>query len=209
MIIVPNKTIVVNGTNLPLGPSHRTRNKRVGAIIGGIIGGIAAVFAVIGIEIGIVIFVRRGNRPNDSMVTPFHPDLPEDHSAQNTGITIEQRPSVTEEPGEEVITLLCSSSPVTVLLISRSMGPPVGLSDKQLARLQLRLRALEDIPTSNPQDSTSSVPRYTSDCPGAGGAAIPNETRRLIHSSEIESLKERLHAGEIVFDASPSYDMGG
>lgn len=195
--------MVVNGTNLPSGPSHIIRNKKVGAIVGGIIGGVAAVFAVI----GIVIFVRR-NKPTNTIqadpmvvVTPFVQDCLE--AAQDTGITTDQRPSAAEEAGAE--------RPI-LLPISRPMRPPVGFSAKELARL----RSLAEIPTSqqpvNRQGLTSSVPRHTSSLTVAeiGGAALPFETQRqLVHSSEIESLLERLRAGGIVFAAPPSYDTWG
>ena len=166
-------------------------------------GGVA-VCAMIGIGIEIV---RRRNRPTDLMVTPFNPDFPEDHSAQNTGITT----------GEEMVSLLHQPSPPIVLPTSQRM-PPVGLPDKELGQWRRNLRALEDIPTSqqpnNPQESTSSVPRHSSsltvaETSGAGLSYEP-ETRRQVrqlihwHPSEIESLLERLHS-----EAPPSYDTEG
>lgn len=193
----------------------------MGAIVEGIIGGVATVSAVI----GIATFVWRRNRPTNSIradpgMTPFDPDFYEGHGAQNTGITTAQRPFATEGPGAEAVTFrrLFSSSPI-VLPISRPMRPPVGLSDKEVARLRRNLCALAEIPTpqqpcDNPQDSTWSVSRHTSslNVTEISGlrAGLPYETRRqLIHFSEIESLPERLRVGGIVFEAPPSYYTEG
>jgi len=197
-------------------PSHGTRNKKVGKIVGGIIGGVAAIFAVI----GIVTFVQRQrrkskwNRPRsifssstDSIqaglgmtVTPFDSNFPE--ATQETGMTTEQQPFITEEPGVQTVALryLSSSPPAPVT---------AGLSDKELARLRaVALTSQHD----NPQNSTSNV-SLTAFSPTAvaetGGAALPSDTRRL--HSEVESLRremELLRAEGLVIAAPPSYTEG-
>ncbi len=202
--------------------SHGTRNK-VGAIVGGIIGGAAAICAVI----GIVTFVQRQhrrkskwNRPRSifsstdsiqaGVVTPFYPDFPE--STQDTGITTELQPFITEEPGAETGALRhLSSSPPILLPISRPVAPvAVGLSDKELALL--RAEALTSQKPDKPRDATSNVP-WSTFSPIAvaetGGAALPSDTRRL--HSEVESLRremEQLRAEGLAIAAPPSYMEG-
>jgi hypothetical protein len=144
-------------------------------------------------------------------VTPFYyPDFPE--ATQDTGITAELRPYITEEPGAETVVLrrLSSSSPI-LLPISRPVAPvPVGLSDKELALL--RAEALISQQPDEPRDSTSNVP-WSTLSPTAvaetGGAVLPSDTRRL--HSEVESLRremERLRAEGLVISAPPSYMEG-
>jgi hypothetical protein len=196
---VPNKTIIVT---LPNFPSHRTRNKNVGAIVGGIIGGVAAIFAVI----GIISFVQRQrrrkpkpNRPEpivsfptysiqaNPRITATHPNFPE--ATQDSGITTKQQP------------------------ISPPVAPvPVGLSDKELARL--RRAPLTSQQADNSRGSASNAPQLTLSptvvqAAETGGAALPSDTRRL--HSEVESLRremERLRAEGLVIAAPPSYTEG-
>ncbi|KAF8497612.1 hypothetical protein F5888DRAFT_1923669 [Russula emetica] len=192
----PVLTINANGTTGKPTP-HRKRN--IGAIVGGIIGGAGAILAVI----GIVTFVQRRRRrkpkqkrnrarpilsfPTDSIqagpVTPFDPNVPE--ATQDAGIMTEGQPAV-----------------ATV---------PVGLSDKELARL--RAEVLTSQQPDNPQDSTSNVSRPTFSpvaVAETGGEALPYDTRRL--HSEVESLRremERLRAEGLVNAVPPSYTEGG
>jgi hypothetical protein len=170
--------------------------------------------------IGIVAFVQRQhrreskwNRPrsifsssSDSIqagpgmvVTPFDQNFPE---ATHTGITTEQRPFITGEPGAEAVSLryLSSSTPAPVA---------AGLSDRKgLARL--RAEAPTSHP-SNPQNSTSNVSLSTfspTAVAETGGAALSSDTRILY--SEVESLRremERLRAEGLVA-APPSYTEG-
>ncbi|KAF8497613.1 hypothetical protein F5888DRAFT_1699443, partial [Russula emetica] len=198
---VPNKAIIVTAPNFP---SHRTRNKNVGAIVGGIIGGVAAIFAVI----GIVSYVQRQRRrkpkpnrpepivsfPTDSIqanprITVTHPNFSE--ATRDSGITTEQQP------------------------ISRPVTPvPVGLSDKELARL--RTAPLTSQQADNSRGEASNAPQLTLSptavrAAETGGAALPSDTQRL--HSEVELLRwemERLRASAegSVFAAPPSYTEG-
>jgi hypothetical protein len=120
-------------------------------------GGAGAILAVI----GIVAFVQRQRRrkpkrniprsiPTNSIqaprtiVTPFDPNIPE--ATQDSGITTGQQPLVTEEPGAEAVALSRPSS--------RPVAPdPVGLSDKELARLRR-----ESLPPNLPPISQSVAP---------------------------------------------------
>ena len=197
----------------------------MGAIIGGTLGGVAAIFAVV----GVVTFVqrrrrRRRSRPRsilsfstDSMdvgpqlmVTPFDPSSSE--TTQVSGISAEQQPLVIGDPNAEIVALQhLSSSPPSILPLSPPVAPvPVGLSDKEMARL--RTEALNSpqprhigVSTSNASQSMSSPSAVTE----SGEAMSPYDTRRL--HSEVESLRremERLRAEGLVIAAPPSYTEG-
>jgi hypothetical protein len=122
-------------------------------------GGAGATLAVI----GIFTFVQRQrrqkqNRPRSmssfstdaiqagpwTIVTPFDPNIPE--ATQDSGITTGRQPLVTEEPGTEAVALNRPSlQPVA--------PDPVGLSDKELARLHR-----ESLPPILPPISQSVAP---------------------------------------------------
>lgn len=206
-----------------------SRSKKVGAIVGSIIGGITAIFAVI----GIVVFARRQRRWNpkrnrlrsilyfstDSIqagrrmiVTPFDPNLPE--ATHDTGITTQQQPPITDGPGAETVALrhLSSASP-TPLPISRPVTlVPVGLSDKELARLRAEILTSQQPDNLNLRDSTPNVSQSASSpiaVTETSGAVSPYDSRRL--HSEVESLRremERLRAEGLVVAAPPSYSEG-
>ena len=142
-------------------------------------------------------------------MTPFDLNLPE--AAHDIGITTQQ-PPITDGPGAETVALrhLSSASPIP-LPISRPVTPvPVGLSDKELARL--RAEVLTSQQPDNVRDSTPNVSQSTSSPTAVaetGGAASPYDSRRL--HSEVESLRremERLRAEGLVVVAPPSYSEG-
>jgi hypothetical protein len=201
-------------------PSHRKRD--IGAIVGGVIGGVAAVFAVI----SITTFVqrrRRRARPRsiltfstdfreagpELIVTPFDPYSYE--AAQDSRILAEQQPLVPEEPEAEMVALhRLSSTPPTAFPLPQPETPvPVGLTDKELARLRaegLNSQQSRDlgVSSSNVLESTSSPNAIPE------SREAPYDPRRL--HSEVESLvrreMERLHAEGLVNAAPPSYREG-
>jgi hypothetical protein len=216
---VPAQTINADGpTGKMSSPSHR----KIGAIIRGVIGGVAAVFAVI----GITTFVRRRRRrarPRsivtfstdfreagpELIVTPFDPYSCE--AAQGSRILAEQQPLVTEEPEAEMFALhRLSSTPPTIFPLSRPGTPvPVGLSDKEIARLRVQgfnSQQSCDLGVSSPNmsQSTSSLNAVPE------SREAPYVPRRL--HSEVESLVRRemvrLHAEGLVIGAPPSYGNG-
>jgi len=158
------QTINANGTTTKTNlPSPKKQNRNMGAIVGGTIGGVAVIFAVI----GIVTFVRRRRRwrrsrprsilSTDSvdagpqiMVTPFF-DPNSFNASQDSGIWTEQQPLIIVDPEAEMVALhrLCSSPPTVLPLSRQQVAPgPVGLSDKEIARLRAE-------PLSNPTTSES------------------------------------------------------
>jgi hypothetical protein len=190
----------------------------MGAIIGGTMGGVVAIFA----GIGIVTFVQRrrgwrrsGPKPifsTDSeyagpeiTVSPFDPYS--FGTNRDLGITAEQQPLVIGEPEAEMLPLHhLSSSPPAVLPLVRQVAPvPVGLSDKEMARL--RTNALSSPQPLNFQVSALNMSQSASP-PNASGES-PSDTRRL--HSEFESLRrevERLREEGLLVGAPPSYAEG-
>jgi hypothetical protein len=172
-------------------PSPKKTNRNVGAIVGDIIGGIAAIFAVI----GIVTFVQRRRKwrrskpgsilSTDSVdagpqmiVSPFDPNSFD--ANQDSGLSAEQQPLVIGEPEPEMVALhRVSSSPPAVLPLLRPVAPvPVGLSDKEIARLRAEaLRSPQPpnfpVPALNMSQSTSPLNAVTE------SRESPYDTRRV------------------------------
>jgi hypothetical protein len=233
----PVLTINANGDLTRRRPSGRKRD--IGAIVGGIICGVAAIFAVI----GVVIFLQRRRRwdrpksvlssPTDSreagplaLVTPSDLNLNSPGLPRDAGVPPEQQPLVDDNPDTGMVTphrrssssfshRLSSSSP-TILPLPQPVEPvPVGLSDKEIARL--RAQTLGPGFQQPQTRSNVSQPETTSSANAAieyGEASSSYETRRL--QSEVESLRremdrlreiERLRA-EVVTEAPPSYTEG-
>ena len=133
-------------TSSPSSASHGKRNGNVAGIVAGVIGGVAAIFAVI----SITAFVRRRRRRSrprsiysdfrvagpELIVTPFDPYNYE--AAQDSGLSGEQQPLVTGGPGVEMVALhrLSATPPTPDLLPQPETRIPVGLSDKEIARLR-------------------------------------------------------------------------
>lgn len=136
-------------------------------------------------------------------MTPFDPYSYD--AAQDSRVLAEQQPLVTEEPDAEMVTLhRLSSKPFTPLPLPQQETPvPVGLSDKEIARLRALSRNLE-VSSPNVSQSTSSPNAV----PESREASY--DPRRL--HSEVESLvrreMERLHAEGLVIGAPPSYTEG-
>jgi hypothetical protein len=193
------QTINVNGTTTNLS-SPKKQNRNIGAIVGGSIGGVAAIFAVI----GIVTFVQRRRRwrrsgprsilSTDSVdagpqiiVTPFDPDS--FYENRYSGISAEQQHLVTGDPEAEI---------------------PVGLSDKEIARL--RTEAVSSPQPHNFRISALNMSQSTSPLNPVtefGEPPYRDDTRRL--HSEFESLRrevERLREEGFVVTAPPSYAEG-
>ena len=194
---------------------HKKRN--IGAIVGGVVGGIAAAAFVV---IGATTFVRRRRRRAraksifsdfraagpELIVTPF--DSYSYEALQDSGILREQQPLVTE--AEMIALHHRSSTPPTALALPQPGTPvPVGLSDKEIARL--RAEGFNSQQSHNPEVSSSNVLQSTS-LPNAvpESREAPYDPRRL--HSEVETLvrreMERLHAEGLVIAAPPSYAEG-
>jgi hypothetical protein len=146
------------------------------------------------------------------MVTPFDPYSYE--TAQDSSILAEpeQEPLVTEGLDAEMVALnRLSSTPPTPLPFPQPETPiPVGLSDKEIARL--RAEGFRSQQSRNLGASSSDVIQSTSS-PNAvpESREAPYDPRRL--HSEVETLvrreMERLHADGLVIGAPPSYSTGG
>jgi hypothetical protein len=217
------------------------RKRDNGAIVGGIVGGIAATVAAI----GIVIFAqrqRRWARPKivlssstrtDSwetgpraMVTRSYSNLNSPEGTRDARIPPEQQPLVDENPDTEMVAphsrspssspRRLSSSPPAVIPLPQPREPvPVGLTDKEIARL--RAQTLGHGSQQSQTRPNVSQPETTSSANAAAGngeASSSYDTRRL--QSEVESLRremgrlremERLRA-EVVTESPPSYTEG-
>ncbi len=143
----------------------------------------------------------------EPIVTPFDPYSHE--AAQDSGILAGQQPLVTEGPDAEMVALhRLSSTPPTPLPLPQLV--PVGLSDKEIARL--RAEGFNSRQSRNLGVSSSDVIQSTSS-PNAvpESREAPYDPQRL--HSEVETLvrreMERLHAEGLAVGAPPSYSMGG
>jgi hypothetical protein len=202
-------------------PSGRKRN--IGAIVGGVIGGVVAVFAVISITTFVKRQRRRG-RPRsiltfstdfreagpELIVTPFDPYSYE-VVAQDSGILAEQQSFVSEEQEAETVALhRLSSTPLTAFPLPQPGTPvPVGLSDKEIARLRA-----EGFNSQQPHNFGASSSNMLESTPSPDAVPESREAPfdpRTLHS-EIGSLVrqelERLHAEGLVVVAPPSYREG-
>jgi len=218
---VPARTINPNGPPGNMN-SPRKPERKIGTIVGGVIGGLAAIFAVI----SITAFVRRRRRrarprsilslstdfrePGPELiVTPFDPYSYE--ALQDSRIFEEQQLLVTEGPETETVALHRLSSTQLAALPRPQPGTPVpvGLTDKEIARLRAeglnsqQSRALEA--SSSNEDQSTSSPNTVPE-----SREVPYDPRRL--HSEVESLvrreMERLHVEGLVIGAPPSYATG-
>ncbi len=184
----------------------------------------AAIFAVV----GIITFLRRRRRRSrprsiltfstdsreagpEPIVTPFDPFYYE--TMRDSGIVAEQQPLVTEEAEADMVALhhLSSTPPTGLPLLQPRASVPIGLSDKEIARL--RAEGFNSQQTHNLGASASDVSQYT-------GMSFPNavtESREAPYDpqrlhSEVESLvrreMERLHAEGLGVGAPPSYTEG-
>ena len=125
------------------------RKRKIGTIIGVVIGCVSAVFSVI----AITTFVRRRRRRDrprsivtlstdfreagpELTVTPF--DLYGYEAFQDSRMLAEQQPLVTEGPEAEMLAFhRQSSTPLVAIPLPQPGAPvPVGLSDKEIARLR-------------------------------------------------------------------------
>jgi hypothetical protein len=211
----------------------RHRKQDNGAIVGAIIG-----VAVISAAIGGIVFVqrrRRQARPRsvlssssptivwetglDAIVTPFNPHLksPEGAHWQDTGNPPEQQPLVYKNSDAEMVaSRRLSSSPPAIPPLPQPVVPvPVGLSDKEMARL--RAQNLSSQPPQTRSTSNVSQPQAETSTSPANSATGPDETSsssydtRRLHS-EVESLRremERLRSEGLVAEAPPGYTEGG
>ena len=145
--------------------------------------------------------------PSDLNPIPFEP-------GEDSGTWAEQQPLVAEDPEAEMGALHGQSpAPLTVLPASRQVAHvPVGLSDKEIARL--RAEALNPEFQQSHSDSTPNVSLATSS-PDVGtessGATSTYDPRRL--HSEVENLRRemerlRTHTEGLVIGAPPSYTEG-
>ena len=217
----PVMTINANGTttqtNLP-SESPKIQNRNMGAIVGG---SVAAIFVVIG-TVSFVKLRRRWRRSRPRSILPTDPVSvgpqlivsPFDRNSfdQYTENLAEQRPL---RIGEQEVAMVApnrlSSSPPPILpLLPPVASVPVGLTDKEMARL--RSEAFSSPEPRNFQVSASNVSRSTSP-PSLNivteSGESPYHNRRL--HSEVESLRrevEQLRAEGLVVGAPPSYAEG-
>ncbi|KAH9077872.1 hypothetical protein EDB83DRAFT_1527164 [Lactarius deliciosus] len=211
----PVVQITVNTTTTTTTPKATSHT---GAIAGGIAGGVVILILVV----GTIVFVRRRRGQYDfrkstgtsfsgaameagsqMAVTPFSPtlgaataSLEAGYQSGSTSFTSEPPPPPPPPPPPQRAAL----APV-----------PVGLTDKELARL--RSAAIRSPPTSHARTSSSgSQPTVTYPSTigtGEGSTSIPTpETRRL--QSEVESLRREMQELRAErFEAPPSYGTGG
>ena len=202
-------------------PLHGKQKKNIGVIIAGVIVGVSAIMAAI----TITTFVRRRRRrarPRsilsfssdfreagpELIVTPFDPYSHE--AAQDSSILAEQEPLVTGEPDAEMVALnRLSSKPPAPLPFPQPETPiPVGLSDKEIARL--RAEGFDSRQSLNLGVSSPDVIQSTSSLNVLETREAPYDPRRL--HSEVETLvrqeMERLHAEGLGVGAPPSYSTG-
>jgi hypothetical protein len=167
-----------------------------------------------------------------AIVTPSDPSMNSPEGTRDAGIPPEQQPLVDENPVTETVashsrsssssshrpSLSSSSSlhflssflPGAVLPLPQPAEPvPVGLSDKEIARLRARTLGFQQSQTRSnvSQHEITSSPNPAAEH-GHGEASSSYDTRRL--QSEVESLRremERLRA-EVVTEAPPSYTEG-
>jgi hypothetical protein len=189
--------------------------------------------------IGVVFFVQRRRRRagpksvlsstdsreagSHAIVTPFDPNLNSPEETRDTGTPPEQQPLVDEKSDTEMVAphRLSSSPPIsTVLPLPQPVEPvPVGLSDKEIARLRAHtLGSRQSQTRSGSTPNVLSQPETTSSANAAtqsGEASSSYDTRRL--HSEVESLRremerlrdmERLRAEGLGTEAPPRYTEG-
>ena len=204
-----------NGTTTNL-PSPKKQNRNTGAIIGGTVVGVAAIFAMI----GLVTFEQRRRRwrrsrprsilSTDSVdaapqmiVSPFDPNSLDANG--DSGILAEQQPLVVGEPETAMVALhhLSSYPPAMLPLLEQVAPVPVGLSDKEIARL--RAEALSS-PQSDNLDSALNTSQSTSILnAGTESGDSPLDTHSEFGSNarrEVKRLREE------VVGAPPSYVEG-
>jgi len=195
-----------------------------------------AAFAVIGVVIFVQRRPRRAGRKSalsstdsreagsHAMVTPFDPNLNSPEGTRESldtdrGFPPEQQPSVdeTRNPDTEMVVShrQSSSSPPAILPLPQPVVPvPVGLSDKEIARLraqtlgsqQSQTHSTSNVSQPETQNRTTSSANAGTE---SGEASSSYDTRRL--HSEVESLRremERLRAEGLVTEAPPSYTEG-
>ncbi|KAH9000738.1 hypothetical protein EDB86DRAFT_2906103 [Lactarius hatsudake] len=215
-LTAPVVQITVNATTTSTSTSKATSH--TGAIVGGIAGGVVALILVV----GTIVFVRRRRGQYDfrkstgtsfsgaameagpqMTVTPFSPtlaaaaSLEAGYQSESTSFASEPPPPPPPPPPPSQRAAL---APV-----------PVGLTDKELARL--RSAAIRSPPTSHARTSSSgSQPTVTYPSTigtSEGSTSIPTpETRRL--QSEVEFLRREMQELRAErFEAPPSYGTGG
>ena len=186
----------------------------MGAIV---LGCVAAIFAVI----GIVTFVLRRHkwrrsRPRSILstdsgpqmiVSPFYLDSFDTN--RDSRISAEQQPLVIGEPEAEMVALHpLSSSPHAILPLRQVAPVPVGLTDKEIARL--RAEALSSPQSHIFRVSESNMSRPTSSLNAVAGSAESRFDTQRLHS-EFESLRremERLRQEGLIVTTPPSYAEG-
>ena len=145
------------------------------------------------------------------IVTPFDPYYYE--GAQDSRMWAEQQPLVSDGPEAEMFPLHRLSSTTPAALPLPGTPIPVGLSDKEIARL--RAEGFNSQQPGNLGVSSSNVLQSMSSpnaVPESQSREAPYDPRRLY--SEVENLvrreMERLHAeGLVVGSSPPSYTEGG